>query len=274
MSDCTPSPLAITSPLAGLSAVVTGASGGIGRQIAVALVRAGVAQIGIHFHRNHAVAQATADEIAGLTAQPVLLQADCASPAACRDLVDDAFRWLGRPDIWVHAAGADVLTGDAVQWDFEQKLAHLWEVDVQGAIATGRHYASRVQDAADQHPDRPPASLILIGWDQASEGMEGAGGLMFAPVKAAVEAFGKSLAQDSAPLLRVNTVAPGWIRTAWGEAVNEYWDGRARGQALMQRWGSGDDVAAATVFLASPAASFITGQTIAVNGGFNRRWAR
>lgn len=267
--------VAIERPLAGRSAIVTGGSGGIGRQIAVALARGGASRIGIHFHRNQAAAEATADEVTAWAAEAALLSADCGSPAACRQLVDDAFQWLGRPDIWVHAAGADVLTGDAGQWDFEQKLAELWKIDVQGSIVTGRHYARRVAELAEQSPQqsqRSAASLILIGWDQATRGMEGEGGMMFAPIKAAVQAFGKSLAQDAAPHLRVNTVAPGWIRTAWGESVRDYWDRRARGQALMQRWGSGQDVAAAVAFLASPASGFITGQTIDVNGGFNRRW--
>ncbi len=261
-------------PLADLSAVVTGASGGIGRQIALAFATAGAKRIGVHFAKNHAAAQKTADEVAALGADPILLQADCGSPLACRELVDDAFQWFGRPDVWVHAAGADVLTGEAQNWDFDQKLAHLIDVDLIGSIVVGRHYGRRIRESDSHSPGGRPASLIMIGWDQATEGMEGDGGQMFAPVKAGVEAFAKSLAQEYAPQVRVNTIAPGWIMTSWGESVNEYWDGRAKGQALMRRWGTANDVAAAAVFLASPASEFITGQTLNVNGGFSRRWER
>ncbi|HBJ36270.1 MAG TPA: 3-oxoacyl-ACP reductase [Planctomycetaceae bacterium] len=261
-------------PLAELCAVVTGASGGIGRQIAIAFAVAGAKRIGIHFARNHAAAQQTADEVSAAGAEPILLQADCGSREACRELVDDAFKWFGRPDVWVHAAGADVLTGEAQNWDFDQKLAHLIDVDLIGSIVVGREYARRIREADSQQSGQQPASLMLIGWDQATEGMEGDGGQMFAPVKAGVEAFARSLAQEYAPQVRVNTLAPGWIMTSWGETVNEYWDRRAKGQSLMQRWGSAADVAAAAVFLASPASNFITGQTLNINGGFSRRWER
>lgn len=274
MSTPAPSTPQAFAPLVNLSAVVTGASGGIGRQIAVAFAVAGAERIGVHFAKNHAAAQQTADEVAAVGAEPVLLQADCGSPLACRELVDDAFRWFGRPDIWVHAAGADVLTGDAQDWDFDQKLAHLIDVDLIGSIMVGREYGRRIRELDSQSTGQRPASLILIGWDQATQGMEGDGGQLFAPVKAGVEAFAKSLAQEYAPQVRVNTLAPGWIMTSWGETVSEYWDGRATGQALMRRWGTAADVAAAAVFLASPASDFITGQTLDINGGFSRRWER
>jgi 3-oxoacyl-[acyl-carrier protein] reductase len=74
-----------------------------------------------------------------------------------------------------------------------------------------------------------------------------------------------------APQIRVNCVAPGWIQTAWGETADSDWQQRARQQALMQRWGQPADVAAAAAFLCRPAADFITGQILEVNGGWNRR---
>ena len=81
-------------------------------------------------------------------------------------------------------------------------------------------------------------------------------------------AFTRSLTQSLAPEVRVNCLAPGWIRTAWGERASEYWQERAVRQSLRGRWGTPEDVARAAVFLASPAADFITGQVIPVNGGF------
>jgi len=67
--------------------------------------------------------------------------------------------------------------------------------------------------------------------------------------------------------VRVNCVAPGWIKTAWGAGASQYWQDRARRESLLDRWGTPEDVARAVRFVVSPAASFITGQTIAVNGG-------
>mgnify|MGYP001814847674 FL=1 len=100
--------------------------------------------------------------------------------------------------------------------------------------------------------------------------MDGEAGQMFGPVKAAVMSYARSLAQSVAPLIRVNTVAPGWIRTAWGEDVSDYWNERAKAESLMNRWGHPDDVAKAVVYLADPNNTFVTGETINVNGGWDR----
>ena len=104
--------------------------------------------------------------------------------------------------------------------------------------------------------------------------MEGDAGQMFGPIKSAITSFSKSLAQHLAPHVRVNCVAPGWIRTAWGNVTDAYWDRRARDSSLMNRWGTPDDIAAAVQFLISEEASFISGQTLDVNGGWNRRHNR
>ena len=112
--------------------------------------------------------------------------------------------------------------------------------------------------------------MTFIGWDQAIEGMEGDAGQMFGPVKAAVMAFAASLAQELAPDVRINTIAPGWIQTSWGEKASEYWDARAKTQSLMNRWGKPDDVARAVLYVSNPANSFINAQTINVSGGWNR----
>ncbi len=109
--------------------------------------------------------------------------------------------------------------------------------------------------------------IINMGWDQAETGMAWDSGQLFAAAKAAVMAFSKSLAMSLAPQVRVNCVAPGWIRTAWGETASEYWQERVRRETPLERWGTPADVAAMVRWLVSPAASFITGQVIRVNGG-------
>jgi 3-oxoacyl-[acyl-carrier protein] reductase len=76
------------------------------------------------------------------------------------------------------------------------------------------------------------------------------------------------LAKSLAPQVRVNCLAPGWIKTAWGEQASAYWQERARQESLLQRWGTPEDVARAARFLVAPAAAFITGQVLAINGGF------
>jgi 3-oxoacyl-[acyl-carrier protein] reductase len=152
------------------------------------------------------------------------------------------------------------LTGEAAQWSFAEKFSQLWQVDVAGSIDLARAVGGRMHQ-------RGSGVIINIGWDQAETGMAGDSGEMFAAAKGAVMAFTRSLAKSLAPAVRVNCIAPGWIRTAWGEEASEYWQRRAVNESLVQRWGTPEDVARAARFIASPAGSFINGQVIAVNGG-------
>ena len=109
--------------------------------------------------------------------------------------------------------------------------------------------------------------ILNIGWDQADRGMEGDSGELFAAAKNAVMGFTRSLAVSLAPEVRVNCIAPGWIRTAWGAQASETWQERVRRETPLQRWGEPADIAALARFLASPDAAYITGQVIAANGG-------
>ncbi|WP_315854345.1 SDR family NAD(P)-dependent oxidoreductase [Rubripirellula lacrimiformis] len=254
--------------LKGTSAVVTGASSGIGRAIAVRLASEGASRVVIHYRSNESGASQTADLVRQAGADPVLIAADLGDTSDCSRLVDDCFGQLGAIQTWVNNAGADVLTGAAGQWTFEEKLRRLIDVDFVGTVCMSRLAGPRM---ASQQLPSPPA-MIFLGWDQSTEGMEGDAGQMFGPVKAAVTAYAKSLAQTLAPQVRVNCVAPGWIQTSWGETTSDYWNDRATGQALMHRWGRPEDIAAAVAYLADPSNSFVTGQVIQVNGGWNRRF--
>src|SRR5262249_45057307 len=98
-------------------------------------------------------------------------------------------------------------------------------------------------------------------------GMEGDSGELFAASKGAIMAFSRSLALSLAPTVRVNCLAPGWIRTAWGEGASRRWQERVRRGTPLGRWGSPQEVAAVARWLVSSAADFLTGQIIRVNGG-------
>lgn len=111
--------------------------------------------------------------------------------------------------------------------------------------------------------------IITIGWDQAETGMEGDSGQFFAAIKGAVICFTRSLAKSLAPEVRVNCIAPGWIRTAWGENASNEWQERVRNETPLGVWGLAEDVAETAVWLSSKSARFITGQTIRINGGAN-----
>lgn len=247
--------------LHGRVAVVTGSTRGVGRAIAVELAKAG-ADIVVHGRRPSEHADTTLRWIGETGRRAQLVTADLAEASALDQFVEQAWSALGRADIWVNNAGADVLTGAAADWPFEQKLEHLWAVDVRGTIGLSRLVGRRMQ-ASDRG-----GVIVNIGWDQAEQGMAGDSGEMFVATKGAIMAFTRSLAQSLAPKVRVNCIAPGWIRTAWGEQASEYWQQRAQSESLAGRWGTPEDVARAVCFVSSPAADFITGQILNVNGGF------
>jgi len=248
-----------TESLADQWALVTGASGGIGGQIARELASEG-ANLILHTHRNATTAKSLADEISEFGPRAEVVECDFSDTQKCLDFADAVWQ-IASLDILVNNAGVDVLTGEAADWSFAKKLEHLWQVDVRATIELSRSFGEKMQE-------RGSGVIINIGWDQAEHGMAGDSGEMFATVKGAVMAFTRSLAKSLSPQVRVNCVAPGWIQTDWGKGASEYWQKRARTESLVDRWGTPDDVANAVRFLTSPAASFINGQILNVNGGW------
>jgi 3-oxoacyl-[acyl-carrier protein] reductase len=114
----------------------------------------------------------------------------------------------------------------------------------------------------------PGGCIINIGWDHAvSDGMAGGDPELFAAVKAGVLGFSKSLARSVAPDVRVNVLCPGWIETAFGAGTERGFYAHVAESTPLGRWGRPEDVAGAAVWLASPAAAFVTGQAVNVNGG-------
>lgn len=247
------------SELAGRTALVTGSTSGIGRIVAIELARAG-ARVAVH-GRSAVRAGEVATLLGNRHAGTFL--ADLAVPDAVAGLARDVEARLPEVDIVALLAGADVLTGPAAKWPFERKLSELLAVDVVSTMQLARALGRQVAERAG-------GVLVTIGWDQADVGMEGASGELFAASKGAVMAFSKSLARSLAPQVRVNCVAPGWIKTSWGEGASEAWQQRAARESMLGRWGTPEDVAAAIRWLVGPDAAFITGQVLNVNGGFRR----
>jgi 2-amino-4-hydroxy-6-hydroxymethyldihydropteridine diphosphokinase len=233
--------------LAGLNALVTGSTTGIGAAIRTEFQLHGATVIQ-HGRRERS---ASGGEY---------IPADLSNPAECERLADEAWATSGGLDVLVLNAGADTLTGEAAKWSFDQKLDALLAVDLKATMRLARDIGGRMKE-------RGRGSIITIGWDQAEAGMEGDSGELFAAVKGAVMCFTRSLALSLAPEVRVNCIAPGWSRTAWGETASPAWQERVRRETPLARWGLAEDIAAAATWLASPAAAFVTGQTIRVNGG-------
>ena len=250
--------------LEGKTAVVTGSSSGIGRVTALELARRG-ASILLHGYRNLAGLQSTARQVLTQRVATQIVVSNLAQAEGCERLVDAAFAWRQQVDIWVNNAGADVLTGQTAQLDFMDKLDQLWQVDVRATILLGRLAGNRMFAQTTIHHAKPV--IINIGWDQAQQGIEGDAGMLFCPTKSAVMGFSQALAQHLAPKVRVNCIAPGWIRTKWGEGSSTYWDQRAQKESLSNRWGEAQDIAAAIGFLASPQSDFLNAVVLPINGG-------
>ena len=254
--------MASRNDLSGKVAVVTGSSSGLGRAMALELATAG-ADILIHARQNLDGATDTATEIRSLGRNCHVAVLDLAIAENHEKLVNEAWDWQN-VDVWINNAGADVLTGDAASWSFEKKLHYLWQVDVMATVRLSRLAGQKM---IERTSSSNPGVILNMGWDQAERGMAGDSGEMFSAIKGAVMAFTKSLAQSLSPKVRVNCLAPGWIKTSWGEQASENWQQRAKDESLLDRWGTVEDVAKVATFLASSAAEFVNGQVIVINGG-------
>jgi 3-oxoacyl-[acyl-carrier protein] reductase len=228
--------------------------------VAVALAREG-ADVIVNYRRSAAAAQACVAEIRQFGRRAEAVSADVGVSAEVARLVGAAVELLGGIDIWVNMAGADILTGEGACLCDEEKLARLIDTDLRGTILAS-------WAAAGELARRPGASLVNTSWDQALTGMGGRNPEMFAAVKAGISGFTRALARSLAPAVRVNEVAPGWIETAFAaQDMTAEYRARVIDATPLHRLGQPRDVAEAIVYLVSDEASFLTGQTLRVNGG-------
>ena len=250
----------VDSPLAGRSLVITGASSGIGRGIALAAARAG-ADVVLTYKSNEAGVRQTAADVAAIGRRAVVSRMDLADAVSIHALADQASGTFGRIDAWVNNAGADIVTSGGDAMSRLDKLDLLLRVDLRGTMIASWKAAELMAIQAEG------GVIINISWDHVATGMEGSNPQLYSAAKGAITSFSKSLARSVAPRVRVNIVAPGWIETAFGSGVDRGVYRAIAESTPLKRWGTPADVAGAVVFLASPSASFLTGETINVGGG-------
>jgi 3-oxoacyl-[acyl-carrier protein] reductase len=239
--------------------LVTGASSGIGRAIALRCARSG-ADLAITYRKNQSGAEATAKEIRAMGRRAEVVRADISRREEIESLVRRLKEAFGRVDVWINNAGADILTGEGGRLSRVEKLDLVLEVDIRGTVLAS-------WAAVELMRAQGGGTIINLSWDHVTLGMEGENPGLYSAAKGGIASFSKSLARDVAPDIRVNILAPGFIETGFGEGAPAGFREKVIEMTPLKRWGTPDDVAGAAVFLASDEAAFITGQMLAVNGG-------
>jgi 3-oxoacyl-[acyl-carrier protein] reductase len=239
--------------------LVTGASSGIGRAIALRCAAAG-ADLAITYRSNEKGARATAQSIRDLGRRAETLRIDLGRDEDIERLPAELRNAFSRIDVWINNAGADILTGQATQLSRRQKLDTVLAVDLRGTVLAS-------WAAVDLMRKQGGGNIINMAWDHVNFGMEGENPVLYSAAKGGVAGFSRSLARDVAPEIRVNILAPGFIETAFGEGANPKFRQKVIETTPLRRWGTPEDVASAAVFLASDDSAFLTGQMIMVNGG-------
>lgn len=237
--------------------LVTGGSRGIGRAIALELGRAGAAVV-VGFRADRDAAGDTVNQLRNLGVDALAVAADVRLPADVDQLVTEAHRWQGRLHGLVTSAG--VYRGDAMEEVGRDEWDAVLATDLEGTFRTIRAAAPYL--ALEAHAAVVTLSSILGSHPAV-------GGAPYQASKAGVEHLTRALALELAPEVRVNSLAPGFIRTDMnrgGQADPEF-VARVEQGTPLGRWGVPEDVAGAARFLLSREAGGLTGLVVPVDGG-------
>jgi 3-oxoacyl-[acyl-carrier protein] reductase len=244
--------------LTGKVALVTGASKGIGYELAVQLARAGAAVVA-NYNRDRAGAERAVEEIKKAGGQAIAAQGDITQVEACRDLVARCVREFGRIDIACCHAGI-TSWGNFLDYT-EEAFDTVVNTNLKGTYFTA-------QAAARQMLKQGSAGRIIltssVTGNQAVQYLSA-----YAMTKAGIQMLAKNLVLELSPHgITINAVAPGSITNERNMSDDPDYDTNWAGVIPLRRAGKPADIAAAVLFLASDEASFINGQTIIVDGGW------
>jgi len=243
--------------LDGQNALVTGASRGIGRGIALELAREG-ANVVVNFRRDEAAAAETAAAVESLGGRALAVQADVSQWEDVARLVDRSLAAFGQLDIVVANSG------------IASRVQPVWDMDVEHwhkVVGVNLHGVFYTCKATAKHlVERKRGSIILI----SSIGADVCGpyGAPYYVAKAGVNALTKSLAKECAGAgVRVNCIAPGLIATDMGDRMMKFYGDALVSGIPLGRPGRPDEIGKMAAYLASDDAGFITGKIIRMDGG-------
>ncbi|GHF26521.1 SDR family NAD(P)-dependent oxidoreductase [Pseudolysinimonas yzui] len=252
-------PLEDRFSLHGRVAVVTGGTRGLGEGFARALAQAG-AQVAI-IGRDDEKGQRVSESIAATEAAPLYLHADITQPDEVRSVLSSVLDHFGRADILVNNAGTCIhspaLDVTVEQWRqvMDLNLDALWSC----SQTFGRHF---VEQGSGNIVNIGSMSGFIVNRPQWQPAYNAS--------KAAVHHLTRSLAAEWAPFgVRVNAVAPGYIKTEMSPVDDPRYRRNWIEDAPMQRVGTVEELAPAVVFLASDASSFVTGSVLVADGGYS-----
>jgi len=243
----------------GQVALITGASSGIGRATAEAMARQG-ARVGVNYCKNQAGAEQAAEAVRKAGSEAQVIRADVTRHAEVLALVETVRKKWGRIDILVNNAG-DLLARHMLADMTEEYWDQIMALNLKSVFLC-------VQAVWEEMAARKSGCIINVSSIAGRNG-GGPGAAAYSAAKGGLLTYTKSLAKELAPHgIRVNGVAPGVIATPYHE---RYSPGEVFQRFILQiplgRAGTAEEVADVIVFLASPAARFILGETIEVNGG-------